>query len=203
MKKEYCMTCDNIVTPVLSTRSETRRFKGEDFIILAHVANCPTCGEEFLTPESHDINLQTLQTIYRMNHGLLKAEDIKRIRRKYGLSQAKFAKVLGLGDKTVTRYENGYVPDLAQNNLILLADEPINMKRLFENKRDFLGFEQGDSDILLQKIQALMQVHMQECIVVEAPITWTENASQMKPDPHIQPFWKNQSKEEFRVCQQA
>ena len=37
----------------------------------------------------------------------LTAQDIKRIRRKYGLTQQGFARLLGLGEASVVRYENG------------------------------------------------------------------------------------------------
>lgn len=61
--------------------------------------------------------------IYRQRHGLLQPEEIRRIREKYGLSQVAFAKVLGLGNKTVARYENGSIADMAQNNLIELMKQ--------------------------------------------------------------------------------
>ena len=37
-----------------------------------------------------------------------------------------FARIIGVGDKTVARYENGSIQDKAINNLILLAKDPKN-----------------------------------------------------------------------------
>ena len=54
----------------------------------------------------------------------LTAQDIKRIRRKYGLTQQGFARLLGLGEASVVRYENGQTPSKANANLIRAADNP-------------------------------------------------------------------------------
>ena len=51
----------------------------------------------------------------------LTAQDIKRIRRKYGLTQQGFARLLGLGEASVVRYENGQTPSKANANLIRAA----------------------------------------------------------------------------------
>ena len=58
------------------------------------------------------------------------------IREKYGLSQVAFAKVLGLGNKTVARYENGSIADMAQNNLIELMKQPSNFRELLQKNQD-------------------------------------------------------------------
>ena len=63
-------------------------------------------------------------------------EEIRRIREKYGLSQVAFAKVLGLGNKTVARYENGSIADMAQNNLIELMKQPSNFRELLQKNQD-------------------------------------------------------------------
>ncbi len=176
MKKEFCQTCHAVVTPVLSTRKENITFKGEVFSIDAVVASCGTCGEEFLTAQSHDANLRAVQDAYRAAHNLLSVDEIKEIRTKYGLSQASFARVLGLGEKTITRYENGYVPDKAQNNLIRLMDNPENFRLLYESEKDILR-----ADEINTVKSALSQLHTPEtvhCVTVEVTEAWsmeTEN----------------------------
>ena len=66
----------------------------------------------------------------------MQPEEIRRIREKYGLSQVAFAKVLGLGNKTVARYENGSIADMAQNNLIELMKQPSNFRELLQKNQD-------------------------------------------------------------------
>ena len=69
----------------------------------------------------------------------LTAQDIKRIRRKYGLTQQGFARLLGLGEASVVRYENGQTPSKANANLIRAADNPAFMRDCFERDGDLLS----------------------------------------------------------------
>ncbi len=54
----------------------------------------------------------------------LTGQDIKRIREKYGLTQQGFARLLGLGEASIVRYENGQKPSKANANLIRAAEDP-------------------------------------------------------------------------------
>ena len=167
MKDEFCMTCTAVITPVLSTRRETIAFRGECFEIDAKAANCPACGESFLTAESHDANLAALQQAYREAHSLVSPDEIKAIRQKYGLSQAKFAKVLGLGAKTITRYENGYIPDEAYSNLIQFSADPNNMMEHIQRRENHLELSKAEVNDLLACIKRLIPEDANQCITVE------------------------------------
>ena len=52
------------------------------------------------------------------------AQEIKDIRGKYGLSQQSFARLLGIGEASMVRYENGKKPTKANANLIRAAANP-------------------------------------------------------------------------------
>lgn len=54
----------------------------------------------------------------------LTPQDIKDIRAKYGLSQRSFARLLGLGEASLARYEKGQKPSRANANLIRAARLP-------------------------------------------------------------------------------
>lgn len=54
----------------------------------------------------------------------LTPQDIKDIRDKYGLSQKSFARLLGLGEASISRYEKGQQPTKANANLIRAAKIP-------------------------------------------------------------------------------
>lgn len=132
----YCPKCEADVTTVVREVQETYPVKGEDIIIVAKVRFCKDCGEDIWDNELDSQNLLSAYAAYRKKHGLLQPSEIRAIREKYGLSQVAFARVLGLGDKTITRYENGSIADMAQNNLILLVQYPSNFKKLLEmNKK--------------------------------------------------------------------
>ena len=45
-------------------------------------------------------------------------DEIKRIRKKYGLTQQAFARLLGIGEASMVRYENGQPPSKANANQI-------------------------------------------------------------------------------------
>lgn len=49
---------------------------------------------------------------------------IKDIRKRYGLSQQAFARLLGIGEASIARYENGMPPTKANANLIRAATLP-------------------------------------------------------------------------------
>ncbi len=66
---------------------------------------------------------------YRKIEGLLTSEDIKSIRKMYSLSQSEFALVLGMGEVTINRYENGTIQTKANNMVIESARDPKNMLR--------------------------------------------------------------------------
>lgn len=54
----------------------------------------------------------------------LSSAEIKEIRGKYGLSQQAFARLLGIGEASMVRYENGKTPSRANANLIRAAANP-------------------------------------------------------------------------------
>ena len=80
-------------------------------------------GEEIFDSKLEQENDVNLYNEYRKIKGLLLPEKIKEIRNNFGVTQVVFAKVLGLGEKTIARYENGSLQDMAQNNLIKAVSE--------------------------------------------------------------------------------
>ena len=135
----YCPYCNKDTSSTVREIPETYPVKGEDVTINAHVRFCNCCKNEIWDNELDAKNLLDAYAEYRKLHQLLTPEDIRAIRNKYKLSQTAFARVLGLGDKTITRYENGSVADAAQNNLIFLAQQPSNFKSLLEQNRSSIS----------------------------------------------------------------
>lgn len=72
------------------------------------------------------------------------AEDIKSVRKRYGLSQQSFARLLGLGEASVARYENGQIPSKANANLIRAACDPAFILDCLSRDGDVLSREQYD-----------------------------------------------------------
>jgi putative zinc finger/helix-turn-helix YgiT family protein len=73
---------------------------------IAHL-RCPRCGETVLARDQIEaLRLGAFQ-VYRRNHGLLSAAEIRSIRERHGLSQGELARLLRLGANTVSRWEAG------------------------------------------------------------------------------------------------
>ena len=88
---------------------------------------CPSCGFECLDHEG-----QTLRHEAVCAHlGVLSPNEVRGIRKRYGMSRAAFSKVTGLGEATLNRWENGILIQNAANDRYLrLLAEPGNLRRL-------------------------------------------------------------------------
>lgn len=166
-RNAYCPTCNEVVALQIAQREEARRYHGEEFVFLAKYAECPTCHQEFLIPETHDVNLEYLQSEYRRKHQYLSPDQILTIRQEYGLSARSFARILGLGDVSITRYEKGAIPDEALHNLILLSENPNNFSILFERNKGKL------SEAEQQRVMATIQ----KARVMVVWQSWTDTAN--------------------------
>lgn len=141
----YCPKCEADVESIVREVMETYPVKGEDITVKARVRFCAVCGEDIWDEKMDAQNLLDAYAEYRKKHGLLQPSEIREIREKYRLSQVAFARVLGLGDKSVTRYENGSIADMAQNNLIALARHPSVFKELLECNKSKITTEDYDT----------------------------------------------------------
>ena len=141
---KYCPICDAEREVQLEQQQETYPVKGEDTTIMATVCKCTVCGEEIMSIEFDDDNLRKAYLQYRLRHRLLTPDQIKKIREQYGVSQITFARILGVGDKTIARYENGSLQDEAINNLIMLAENPQNFLELLEKNAEKISQEEAN-----------------------------------------------------------
>lgn len=167
-----CSNCYNGENFEIRNEKEVICVRGEDIEITSKITYCKDCGAKVWNPVEDDNNLKLAYSIYRKKHNLLSPKEIIAIRERYGISQTTFAKVLGLGEKTIARYENGSIQDLAQNNLILLAQNIDNFKTLFEHQIDRLddGEIQKINDILskytpkvISKSKYTQPIHLKGC----------------------------------------
>lgn len=118
---KYCPVCNREQDILLIQKKETYLVRGEPFTIDATVCTCAHCGEEIMTEEYDDDNLRKAYAKYRSLHGLLQPEEIKTIRKQYGVSQVAFARIIGVDDNAIARYENGSLQTKADNDRIMLA----------------------------------------------------------------------------------
>lgn len=70
---------------------------------------CAQCGETFIDrAEEKQLERQAIE-FRRKVDGLLTPSEIKAVRNLFNCTQVEFARLLGIGDKSFARYENGSV----------------------------------------------------------------------------------------------
>ena len=106
---------------------------GEE-IAVPHAAHlrCPRCDDVVLRLEDARRLSEDAIAIYRRKHGLLSAEEIRLLRARFTLTQAELAKLLHLGQNTVSRWESGRNVQTAAMDVLmrLLRDVPGSLEYL-------------------------------------------------------------------------
>jgi HTH-type transcriptional regulator/antitoxin MqsA len=84
-------------------------FRDASYVVSLRHEECSSCGEQFFSPAEVD-ELQSLAAgAARYERGLLAPDEIRALRRDLGLSQERLERLLGLGPKTIVRWEKGTV----------------------------------------------------------------------------------------------
>lgn len=98
-----------------------------DLTVTLPVRHCTACDFQFLDEESERIELEAI-----CEHlGILSPLGIRRLRENYGMTQAEFAQVTGLGTATLVRWENGSMNHTrAYDRYMRLLEDPKVMQRL-------------------------------------------------------------------------
>jgi putative zinc finger/helix-turn-helix YgiT family protein len=135
----FCPICEKKgkVERILKTREFNVR--GESIKVEYEAYKCDTCGETFLETKTEDDPLVAAYTIYRKKHNMLQPDDIKKIRMKYGISQAELGRLLGWGGATLSRYENGALQDRVHDGQLSLISDPRNMLKLIKENTELFG----------------------------------------------------------------
>jgi HTH-type transcriptional regulator/antitoxin MqsA len=105
------------------TQLQAFRYKGKTLRYEQPGAWCTTCGEGIL--ENADMNAtERLLSDFRANlDGYLTSTEVRRIRKKLGLTQKRAEEMLGSEQSTFSRYESGGArPPRALDTLLRLLD---------------------------------------------------------------------------------
>lgn len=127
----FCLKCLKNVEYDIIEKTETHTVKELPITEVQQVSICSSCGSEIYVKDIEEQNMQKLYNKYRKIKGFLFPEDIKKIREKYQLNEAEFAKILGITEKDVIRYEKGCIQHDTINNLIYLLSFEENFKALY------------------------------------------------------------------------
>jgi len=127
----YCENCHAEQKTHIETREMIFRVKGDLINVKGDVLVCDACNEELFDMELSSKMQQKAYSIYRENHQLLQPDKIVEIRKQYGLSATDFSLALGMGAKTITRYENGGIQSTPHNIMMELAKDEQLMRKLY------------------------------------------------------------------------
>lgn len=153
--KKFCPVCGIEQETEIIEKEEASNVRGDEIKALARIRVCSVCGEELFDEELEEGNIKKVYDIYRKKHGILLPEEIRNIRESYGLSQRAFAKLLGIGEASIARYETGALPEKSLSNLLMLLKDPKNMEKLLEKNEDVLS--QREKARLIRRIEEMKE----------------------------------------------
>jgi HTH-type transcriptional regulator/antitoxin MqsA len=108
MYPKKCGECGGTLRP--STAALSVRYRDEIFLVegVEH-AVCPRCGETYMSLDGAEQAQRSAAALYREARGLLTPDEIREFRASLSISQRRFEEMLGVGPKTVVRWERGTV----------------------------------------------------------------------------------------------
>jgi HTH-type transcriptional regulator/antitoxin MqsA len=130
MANQTCHECGHEMAH--DVRPMTINYKGRSATFDMPGLYCTSCSEGILSGKDRAIYDQNLNRLKAQADGLLLPEEIRRIRKILGLTQAEASAVLGGGPNAFHRYEGGAgLPSQAISNLLrLLAADPRGLEVL-------------------------------------------------------------------------
>jgi putative zinc finger/helix-turn-helix YgiT family protein len=151
--KRFCPECME-ETDCISVRFiEEFNVRGENIKAEVDRLKCNNCLNVF--PASNDEEERIYRKVYseyRSRKNLLQPDEIIALRKKYGLSQRQFAKILGWSHATLSRYESGALQSKSHNDELMMLQEPSNMLLLLEKKAPDANRELG---MIIEKVKGM------------------------------------------------
>jgi HTH-type transcriptional regulator / antitoxin MqsA len=125
-----CVVCGGTASNVFEATEG--RYRDEVVAVEGEFFRCSNCEEEFFTPEQAKAHTRAVKNEIRKKYGLLPPEKIVDIRKQLRLTQEQLEELLGVGSKTVVRWESGKVIHTTghDNMLRLLERDPGLMEDL-------------------------------------------------------------------------
>jgi putative zinc finger/helix-turn-helix YgiT family protein len=153
-------TCPRCEKGPITSRPHDERLpfgEGDDQVLLTATVplrRCETCGLEYFDDEAEVARHRAVCA----HLGVMEPERIRALRERYGLSRAAFARLTGLGEATLARWEHGsLIQNVANDRFLRLLEVAENFARLVSfQERDvseastsvqFRALEVSDEDL--------------------------------------------------------
>lgn len=144
-----CDSCGGDSVEVVAEKAMHETETGSQVEYMNIYSRCRTCGDEFYTVDQSMEHSRAIVSAIREAIGLLSPRRIVNARKRLGMTQTDFEHALGIGKKTVVRWERGTIaPSRAANGLLWLAERYPNV--FLEYARERAAF-----DPVLGECQAL------------------------------------------------
>src|SRR5690554_3392382 len=115
-----CPNCEAKCFVVVKSDEEIRDREGNFFLIRDFErTRCQNCGFAFVTPKQAKRHHRVMEDAKREQAGLLKSDEVRRIREALRLRQEDAARIFGGGQNAFSKYECGYVTQSAAMDKLL------------------------------------------------------------------------------------
>ena len=157
MKKEYCANCNEYreyevkeVNKEININNQLIKFKGKE-------AYCIHCNEKIDVDEIMDYNNKKFQEAYKTLNDIITKEEIEIIMNEYDIGKRPLSLVLGLGEVTIARYFEGYIPSKENSKILkeILNDHKKYYLYLQSNKNKISNIAYKKS---LSKVEVLLGI---------------------------------------------
>lgn len=143
--KQFCPACGKESEWDSYLRQEVFNIRGEEIPVEVEVFRCPLCKEEFEDLKAKKDPYKDAYDIFRSFKGFLRPEEILSFRKKYDLTQKEFGKILGFGEVTLSRYENGALQDEVHDRLLREMMKPLNILDYVNKNPQVISTKKRDS----------------------------------------------------------
>ncbi|MCK9225918.1 MAG: DUF4065 domain-containing protein [Candidatus Muirbacterium halophilum] len=145
--KTVCPLCEETSNLKRIEVKETLIVRNEEIEVNGVYIVCDNCEERY-EPDGYD-KLDIAYRKYREINNWLQPEEIKELRKKYRLKQKELAEILGFGEVTLSRYENGALQDKPYENLLQMVANPLSFISFIKENNTKLSYERKNEIINL------------------------------------------------------
>jgi len=139
--KAYCSACGQKQLFLIKQEDMTRKVKEKEYTLNVKIAYCAVCDEELYLPHVSDETQKAFLNAYRVDHQLLTVDEMIEIRKKIGLNQRDFSRLLGFGEITISRYELGSLPNKNNSSRIKKSLDKKYLEEKYEENKSLMSIE--------------------------------------------------------------
>lgn len=155
--EKYCPVCGKITPWNESMKDNVFTIRGEKIQVEGPVLSCTVCQTEFEDMGSDSDPYSMAYKKFRTNRGMIQPEEIKKFRRKYNLTQKELSELLGIGEITISRYENGALQDDAHDRLLKFIFSPSNLLSTIYQKKEVLPTSKANEVLSLLQYEVNLE----------------------------------------------